>query len=158
MAEARPRRQRCIPGASAARIGWVPTGDVAPLSWKFLVSLVLASEIYGILSSSMWEKIIVGRTMDSTSPSETSCIVSSSLMCTARSGDLKYSESPSLPTKLAADMTSLSGLADGLGGMILPFFCRAQFEFILLPPTVAGVEVSGASVLVISWTAWTVLA
>ena len=68
--------------------GWVPTGGVAPLSWRFLGGLVLASVSSRISSSSVREKTTVGRTMASISPSEISCIVSSSLMCPSRSGVL----------------------------------------------------------------------
>ena len=66
---------------------------------------------------------LVGVGEDSTN---TSYIVSSSLMCPVRSGvmaklmgnfsaDSKYSWSPSLPPKLAAGMMSISGSTGGLG-------------------------------------------
>ena len=80
-------------------------------------------------SSSVWENSIVGKTMASISPSETSCIISSLLMFPVRSGvlaelkgeflvDLTYSDSPLLPPKISADVTLLSGLAGGLGDTI----------------------------------------
>ena len=68
--------------------GWVLTGGVAPLSWRFWGDLVLALASSGILNSSLWEKSNVGQTMVSISPSKTSCIVSSSLVCPSRSGVL----------------------------------------------------------------------
>ena len=149
--------------------GWVPTGGVAPLSWRFLVRSVLSSASSGILSSSVWEKSTVGRTMLSISPSETLCIVSSSLMCPARSGvfayiegefsaDLEYLESPKLSPKLAADMASLSGLVGGLGDAILTSVYCALFESLLPLPTAAGVAVLGAVVSVSAWDAWVVSA
>ena len=98
--------------------------------------LVSALERSEILSSSVWEKSTVGQMMASISPSETLCIVSSSLMCPSRSGvlaelvgdflaDLKKSELPSLPPKLASNMTSLSGLEDRLEDTISPSVGRA---------------------------------
>ena len=104
----------------------VPTSGVLPLSWRFLVGLVLDSESSGILSSLVWVKSIVGRTMELIYSSDSSCIISSLLMCTTRSDilddlvgkllvDSTYSESPSLPPKLAADVISLSGFMGGLG-------------------------------------------
>ena len=68
--------------------------------------------------------------------------------------DMKYSESPSLPTILAADVASLSGLAGNLGDAARPSFGCSKFEFILPLPTATGVAVSGSSVLVIDWSAW----
>ena len=44
-----------------------------------------------------------------------------------------------------------------MGNAILPSVGRAQFEFILLLYTAAGVAVLGAAVLVSAWTAWEVL-
>ena len=64
------------------------TDVVAPLSWRFLVGLISALISFGILSSSVWEKSNFGRMLALISPSETSCIISSSLVCTARSGVL----------------------------------------------------------------------
>ena len=64
---------------------WVPTGGVAPLYWRFLGRLVSALENSGISSSSMWEKSTIDRMMELISPSETSCIASSLLMCPLRS-------------------------------------------------------------------------
>ena len=57
--------------------------------------------------------------------------------------DSAYSELPSLPPKLTANVTSLSGSAVGLGGLFLPSVGHAQFEFLLLLPTAVGVTVSG---------------
>ena len=67
---------------------WVPTGGMAPLSWRFWVGLVLASVISGISSSLVWVKITVGWMVTPISPSDTTCIISSSLMCPARSSVL----------------------------------------------------------------------
>ena len=99
---------------------------MATLSWRFSVGLVSLSARYGISSLLVWVKSTVGWMMAPISHSETSCISSSLLMCTARYSVLsklvdeflvysKYSESPSLPPKLAANMLSLSGLAGGMG-------------------------------------------
>ena len=68
--------------------GWVTTGGVAPLSWRFLGGSILALTCSGNSISSIWEKSTVGRTMTYISPSDTSCIVSSSLVCPLRSGML----------------------------------------------------------------------
>ena len=68
--------------------GWVPTGGVAPLSWRFLVDSLSASARYVILSLLVWQKSTVGHTVVFISPFDTSCIISSSLMCPARSGML----------------------------------------------------------------------
>ena len=66
--------------------GWVPTGGVVPWSLRFLGGLVLASASSGISISLVWEKSTIGQTMVPISPSETLCIVSSSMMCPSRSG------------------------------------------------------------------------
>ena len=68
---------------------WVLTGGVAPLSWRFSCWSVLALASSGILSLLVWEKSTVGRVMALISPSETSCIASSSLMCPVSSGVLE---------------------------------------------------------------------
>ena len=67
-----------------------------------------------------------------------------------------YSESPSLPPKLAANMPSQSGLAGGLGDAFLPSVGHARLNLNLSIPTSAGVAVLGAAVLVRSWSAWAV--
>ena len=70
--------------------------------------------------------------MVSISSTKNSYIISSFMMCPARSGmmaklvgefsaNLKYSESLSLPQNLVAKMTSLSGLAVKLGDVLLTF-------------------------------------
>ena len=64
---------------------WVLTGGVSTLSWWFYVGSVSASASSGILILSVWEKITVGRAVASISPSKTSSIASSFLMCPARS-------------------------------------------------------------------------
>ena len=61
-------------------------GGVEPLYWIFLVESVLASASSEIPSSLVCVKSTVGQTMASISISETSCIVSFSLMCPARFG------------------------------------------------------------------------
>ena len=105
------------------------TGGVAPLYWRFLGGLVSVSASSVILSSLLWLKNTVGQMMASISPSKTSCIVSSLLMCPTSSGvlaglvgdfsaDSTYSESPPLPPKLDVDVISLSGSAGGLGDAI----------------------------------------
>ena len=66
----------------------MPTDGVAPLSWSFSGGLVSTSASSGILSSLVWEKITVGKTMLSIYPSETLCIISSFLMSPPRSGVL----------------------------------------------------------------------
>ena len=74
----------------------------------------------------VWVKIIIGQKLASVSPSDTSCIISSLLVCSVRYGamfkimgkfpvDLTYSELPSLAPKLASDVTSLSGSTGNLG-------------------------------------------
>ena len=104
----------------------MPTGGIAPLSWRFLVELLSASASSGISSLLVWLDSTVGRTMASISPNDTLGIISISQMFTTRYGVLAelvgefsvnsiYSEFPSLPPKLAADVTSLSGLAGSLG-------------------------------------------
>ena len=55
--------------------GWVPTGGVVPLSWRFSAGLVLASAISVISGSLVWVKRIVGRNLALISPSESSCII-----------------------------------------------------------------------------------
>ena len=67
---------------------WMPTDGMAPLSWRFGVGPVLASAISGISSSLVWVKITVGWMMAPISPSETTCIISSSLVCPAKSSVL----------------------------------------------------------------------
>ena len=109
--------------------GWVPIGGVAPFSWRFLAVLVLASASSEIPSLPVWEKNVIGWKVASISPYETLCIISSLLIFTARSVvltdlkgeflvDLTYSESPLLPPKLSAGVTTLSGLSGGLGDVI----------------------------------------
>ena len=66
--------------------GWVLTGGVASLSWRFLGGLVSALAISGILSSLVWEKSTVGRAIASILSSATSCIYSSFLIRPARYG------------------------------------------------------------------------
>ena len=133
---------------------WVLTGGVVPLAWRFSGDSVLALETSVILISPVWEKIIVGWTMELISPSETSCIISSLLVCHTRSGvlaDIKgkflvnsaYSWSPPLPPTLAADVKSLSGSAGGLVDAIVPSVGHANFEFLLTLLTAAAVAVSG---------------
>ena len=104
--------------------------------------------------------------MASIDPSETLWIIYSFLMCTARSimiadlvgkllADLKYSELPSLPPKLASNMMSLPGSASDLGDAAWPSVGHTQFEFILPPPTAAGVAMSGVAMVSVSaWTTW----
>ena len=112
------------------RDGWVLTSGVAPFSWRFSDRLVSALASSGIPRSSLWDKSTYGRIMASISPSKTSFIISSFLMCPVRSGvlaklvgefsaDSTYSGSLSHHQKLAANVTSMSGLAGGLGGPIL---------------------------------------
>ena len=137
----------------------MPTSDVAPLSWSFLVRFFSASESSVILSSSVWEKSTFGREVYLIFPSETQCIVFSSLICPTRFGvlddpegrfsaDSKYSESPSINPKLDTKMMSLSGFAGGLGDSILPSVVCAQFRFIFPLPTAAGVAVLRVAVSV----------
>ena len=64
------------------------TGGVAPLFWWFSDGLVSALVSSGISISLVWEKITIGREIFSSSPSATSCISSSSMMCSARSSVL----------------------------------------------------------------------
>ena len=147
--------------------GWVPTGGVAPLFWRFLVGLISESASSGISRFLVWEKSTVGKTMALIYPSETWCIVSSFLMCPVRSSiltkfegeflsDSKYSELLSLTPQLSAYMISLSGLACGLGDALLLSIGCERFEFILPSPMAAGVGVSGVEVLVSTWAVWTV--
>ena len=115
---------------------WMSNGGVVQLSWRFLVRFVLALVSSGISILLMWEKSSIGRTIVLISHTETSCIISTLMMCPLRfymlaelEGefliDSTYSESPFLPPKLAADVTSLSGLAGGLGDAFLPSVSRA---------------------------------
>ena len=55
-----------------------------------------------------------------------------------------YSELPLLPPKLAADVTSLSGLEDNLSVVDQLSISRALCEFILMLPMAACVSLSGA--------------
>ena len=66
----------------------VPTGGMAPLSWRFSRRLVSVSTSSGILNSSVWEKSTVGRIMAFISPSKTSCMVCSFMMCSSSSSVL----------------------------------------------------------------------
>ena len=75
-------------GGDCSGDGWVLTGDVAPLYWRFWGRLVSSLASSGISSSSMWEKSTVGRLMASISPSKNLCIASSFLVCPTRSGVL----------------------------------------------------------------------
>ena len=63
--------------------GWVLTGGVAPLSWCFSDGSVSAFSSSVISSSSMRDKSTVGCEIFTSSPSETSCISSSFLVCPA---------------------------------------------------------------------------
>ena len=65
--------------------GWGPTSGVVPLYWRFSVYLLSALASSRILRLSVWEKSTVGKKMASISPTETSYIISSSLMFPARS-------------------------------------------------------------------------
>ena len=65
---------------------WVLSGGVSPFSWWFSVGLVSISSSSIVLSSLVWVKSTIGKTMMFISPYETSCIVYSSLMCPERSG------------------------------------------------------------------------
>ena len=56
--------------------GWVPGGDVAPLSWWFSVGLVSASASSGNLSLLVWANSTVGRKMALISSTKTLYIVS----------------------------------------------------------------------------------
>ena len=69
-----------------------------------------------------------------------------------------YSESPLIPSKLASNMTSISGLAGNLGDTALTSVGCARFEFILPALTASGVDVSRVSVLVSAWNGWEPLA
>ena len=75
-------------GGECGGDGWVLTGGMAPLSCRFLGGLVSASTSSIISNSLVWEIITVGRAMALISPSETSCIAFSLLMCPARFGVL----------------------------------------------------------------------
>ena len=68
-----------------------------------------------------------------------------------------YSESPSLPPKLSANVTSLSRLLGGLGDAFWPSVGRTWFEFLLPLTTAFGVAVLGAAVSVSSLNARVVL-
>ena len=105
---------------------WVTSGGVAPLYRWFLVRLVSASESSVVSRSSGWANSAAGQMMTLISPSYTSCIIYSLLMSSARSGvmadlvgkflfESTYYELLLHPPKLAADVTSLSGLAGNLG-------------------------------------------
>ena len=148
---------------------WVSSIGVAPFSWWFSVGLVLASASSVVLSSLVWVDSTVGRNMASVSPSVTSYIFFSLLVCPTRSGNMAdllgkftvestYSEMPSLPPKLSANLTPLSGSESNLGDATLPSIGRARFEFILVLLTAAGVTVSEAEISVSAWSAWAVLA
>ena len=145
------------------------TGGVAPLSWRFLGGLLLASASSGTSSSLVWKKSTVGQTMALISPYEISCIVCSLLICPLRFdvlaniigeflADSTYSELSPFTPKLASDMMSLSESAGGLGEEILPSVGCPRFEFLLKLPTAVGVAMSGAAVLVRTLAAWEVSA
>ena len=108
------------------KVGWVQSGGVAPLSWWFLVGLVLASASSRIYRLLMYVKSNIGKKMMSISSNNTSYIISILLMCPAGSAMMDelvkkftvsstYSELPSLPPKLAANGMLLSGLAGIMG-------------------------------------------
>ena len=130
-----------------------------------LVSASARSEIFSLL---LWDKSSIGQTILLVSPYDTSCIVSSFLMCPAGyvllamlwgefSVDSTYSDFPLLLPKLADDMTSLSWSAGGMGDAIWPSVGHAQLEFLLPLPTDAGVAVSGLVVTVSVCIVWAVL-
>ena len=142
--------------------GWVPSCEVAPLSWWFLVGLVSASAIFGISSLLVWVKRTVGQTVVFISSTNTVYIVFSLLMCYVRSSmmaelvgnfpaDLAYSEFLLLPPELALNVTSLSGSEGNLGDIFWPSFGHDWFEFLLPLPMASCVAVSR---LVISVSAW----
>ena len=107
------------------KYGWVMRGGVALLYWWFLVGSVFSLMISVYYSSLVWVKSTVSRMMVSISPYETSLVVYSFLICPASSGamaelvgeflfGLTYSYLPSLPPKLASNVTSLSGSTGSL--------------------------------------------
>ena len=147
---------------------WVLTGKVVPLSWRFSMRLVSASARSEMFSLLLWDKSSIGQTILLVSPYDTSCIVSSFLMCPAGyvllamlwgefSVDSTYSDFTLLLPKLADDMTSLSWSAGGMGDAIWPSVGHAQLEFLLPLPTDAGVAVSGLVVTVSVCIVWAVL-
>ena len=157
---------RGLSGATEASVksecnkdGWVTIEGGSPLSWWFSdgVVLVSASSVGSILLG--WVKSAVGWAITSISSSEFSCICSSSHMWPSSfgmlaklagnfSGNLAYSESPSLSPELAADMTSLSELAGNVGVAAGPIVGHERFEYLLPLQVAVGMEVSEATVLV----------
>ena len=106
--------------------GWVPSDSMTTFSWQFLFRSVLVLVSSAVSSLSDWVESTTGNTMALISLSDTSCIVSSLLVCPARSGvmtdlvgkflvDSTYSESPTLLPKQTDNEKSLLGLADNLG-------------------------------------------
>ena len=68
--------------------------------------------------------------------------------------ELEYSELPSLPSELVAGVKLLSGLVGNLGVADGPSNSCAKLEFILPPPMDYGVPVSGAAVMMRTWSVW----
>ena len=131
-------RLRCLSGVSTVRMVGCREAAKRHFLGVFPVRVVLVLTISVDLISSDWVKSNVGCTMTLIYSSETSCINYSSRMWPASSGmmaknvgkfpgNLTYSELPSLPPELAADMTSLAWSSGNLGIAAGPSVSHSRF-------------------------------